>query len=200
MSNERMSRGTRSPIFSRATFAAQAPTTGRCRPTPRPSMRIWVPSISRRSADMPSATAKGLRHFEPGIYAELQSELLRCAVHAWVEDNETRKFSQELRFSGALSERVDWMVGGFYTDETTDLTGRPVRVPGRVWHTTGIVVYLERAGHLRGEGGLRVPDAALHVSVRHAVRCTLQHQRPDVRTDHGVRHVRSRRRAEARVG
>lgn len=36
------------------------------------------------------------------------------------EDNETRKFSQEIRLAVALSERLDWLIGTFYTHEKTD--------------------------------------------------------------------------------
>lgn len=35
------------------------------------------------------------------------------------EDTETRKFTQEIRLSGAADARVNWLIGGFYTDEKT---------------------------------------------------------------------------------
>ena len=73
---------------------------------------------------------------------------------AWVEDNETRKFSQEVRLSGSVSHRVDWLVGGFYTDETTDLNGgfssfqgAPSWSPLGAWTASNSpVTYKETAG------------------------------------------------------
>ncbi len=38
-----------------------------------------------------------------------------------LNDNSTRKFTQELRFSAPLGSRVDWLVGGFYTHEDSKL-------------------------------------------------------------------------------
>jgi outer membrane receptor protein involved in Fe transport len=73
---------------------------------------------------------------------------------AWVEDNDTRKFSQEVRFSGELA-RFDWLAGGFYTDESTDLDGGQnafIGVTGQrlgPWFSgTGEVTYRETAGFL----------------------------------------------------
>lgn len=42
---------------------------------------------------------------------------------AWVEDNKTNKFSEELRASASLGKSVDWLLGVFYTDERTQLDG-----------------------------------------------------------------------------
>lgn len=41
----------------------------------------------------------------------------------WEETNKTDKFSQELRLSVPLSERIDWLIGAFYTHEASDLDG-----------------------------------------------------------------------------
>jgi iron complex outermembrane receptor protein len=35
-----------------------------------------------------------------------------------VESNKTNKFTQEIRLSSSIGQRVDWLVGGFYTRET----------------------------------------------------------------------------------
>jgi outer membrane receptor protein involved in Fe transport len=35
---------------------------------------------------------------------------------------ENHKFTQEIRFAGALGERIEWLAGAFYTDEDTDTT------------------------------------------------------------------------------
>lgn len=40
-----------------------------------------------------------------------------------VQDRTTKKFSQEIRYSLPLGEKVDLMVGGFYTDEDTEVSG-----------------------------------------------------------------------------
>lgn len=37
------------------------------------------------------------------------------------EVNESKKFTQEVRVTVPLSERVEWMIGGFYADENSDL-------------------------------------------------------------------------------
>ena len=37
----------------------------------------------------------------------------------FLDDNKTHKFSQELRLSGAAGPYIDWLVGGYYTRETT---------------------------------------------------------------------------------
>jgi iron complex outermembrane recepter protein len=42
---------------------------------------------------------------------------------AWVEDNVTQKFSQELRLAMPLSSRVDWLFGLYYTHEHTTPIG-----------------------------------------------------------------------------
>jgi len=42
---------------------------------------------------------------------------------AWVEDNTSRKFSQELRLAMPLAPRVDWLFGLFYTNEHSDPNG-----------------------------------------------------------------------------
>jgi outer membrane receptor protein involved in Fe transport len=38
----------------------------------------------------------------------------------WLEDNQTKKFSEELRITGAIS-KLDWMAGAFFTRESSDL-------------------------------------------------------------------------------
>jgi iron complex outermembrane recepter protein len=42
---------------------------------------------------------------------------------AWIEDNESRKFTQELRLAMPLASRVDWLFGLFYTDEHSNPDG-----------------------------------------------------------------------------
>lgn len=43
---------------------------------------------------------------------------------AWTDaDNETKNFSQEFRLALPLSDRIDWLLGAFYTDQRTDLDG-----------------------------------------------------------------------------
>jgi iron complex outermembrane recepter protein len=42
---------------------------------------------------------------------------------AWAEDNETSKFSQELRLAMPLGERIDWLGGLLYTHEQTTPDG-----------------------------------------------------------------------------
>ena len=37
----------------------------------------------------------------------------------YYEDNETRKFTQEIRLSASVAERFDWLAGVFYTHEST---------------------------------------------------------------------------------
>jgi iron complex outermembrane receptor protein len=71
---------------------------------------------------------------------------------AWVEHNETRKFSQEIRLTGSIATRADWLLGGFYTDETTDLNGGQYAFQGlsgmRLGHwdtSSGPVTYREPA-------------------------------------------------------
>jgi len=44
------------------------------------------------------------------------------AAAAFIEDFEGSKFSEELRFETQLGDRVDWLVGGFFTDEDVELT------------------------------------------------------------------------------
>jgi outer membrane receptor protein involved in Fe transport len=68
---------------------------------------------------------------------QFSGQFFNVPYTAWVEDNETRKFSQELRFSGAFSDRVDWVAGGFYTDETTDLAGGQTAFQGSSWAPLG---------------------------------------------------------------
>lgn len=50
-------------------------------------------------------------------------------------ENKTDKFSQEIRFSGGFNDSVDWLLGGFYTDE--DSTYRQTRLATNP--TTGAV-------------------------------------------------------------
>jgi iron complex outermembrane recepter protein len=43
--------------------------------------------------------------------------LFQVAGALFFDRNETEKFSQEVRFDIPLAEKVEWLVGGFYTDE-----------------------------------------------------------------------------------
>jgi iron complex outermembrane recepter protein len=48
-----------------------------------------------------------------------------AAVFGFAENIPSTKLSQELRFSGTVFTKLDWMVGGFYTQESTKLTEGP---------------------------------------------------------------------------
>ena len=54
------------------------------------------------------------------IYAGLVQPRFGVSSAELYSDNETKKFTQELRFAMPLGPRVDWLFGGFYTDEKTD--------------------------------------------------------------------------------
>ena len=54
-----------------------------------------------------------------GYYGALANALYGVNGVAQYQHAETKKFTQELRFSGQLSERFDWLLGGFYTHEDT---------------------------------------------------------------------------------
>jgi iron complex outermembrane receptor protein len=41
----------------------------------------------------------------------------------FVDDVESTKFSQEVRLAGSFGPRLEWMLGGFYTEEDTDRIG-----------------------------------------------------------------------------
>lgn len=62
---------------------------------------------------------------------------------AYENDVRTRKFSQEVRFSTALGERVDWLLGGFYTDEDN----KSAQILSTVDPVTGALLQNALVGH-----------------------------------------------------
>lgn len=67
-------------------------------------------------ADLIAVSGYGVNHFADSIDL---SELFGAPVER-TEDNETTKFTQEIRLAMPLGERVDWLVGAFYADEESD--------------------------------------------------------------------------------
>jgi len=53
----------------------------------------------------------------------LSNALYGIGGDAWVEDNTTKKISQEIRLAMPLGSHVDWLFGLFYTHEKTNPTG-----------------------------------------------------------------------------
>src|SRR5205823_1733810 len=50
---------------------------------------------------------------------------VQCACSpgvAWVDNNKTKKFTEEVRLSVPIGQRVEWLLGGFYTDENSQYT------------------------------------------------------------------------------
>jgi outer membrane receptor protein involved in Fe transport len=41
----------------------------------------------------------------------------------WRENNETKKFSEELRFETPITKQINWLLGFFYTDENSSIDG-----------------------------------------------------------------------------
>jgi outer membrane receptor protein involved in Fe transport len=56
---------------------------------------------------------------QSSVYRTFTQSLFGVAGGAQVDDRKTTKFSQELRLSMPLGTRVEWLFGGFYTDERT---------------------------------------------------------------------------------
>jgi len=71
-----------------------------------------------KNYDLVDSTASGITQFLfPLVYPEAPDfgNILRKGYSL-------KKFSQEARFSGSIGERVDWIVGGFYTREKAEYT------------------------------------------------------------------------------
>jgi iron complex outermembrane receptor protein len=71
-----------------------------------------------------AVSAYSINHFvhtydATNFYGTLQEDYFRVPGVLYYEDNETGKFTQEIRLSASVGERFDWLAGVFYTHEST---------------------------------------------------------------------------------
>lgn len=74
------------------------------------------------SADLTSITAYDLNRFSAIFdrsvnFGSFIQKIFGVTGDYYTQDFVTKKFSQELRFSGKLWDSLDWLVGGYYTNE-----------------------------------------------------------------------------------
>jgi iron complex outermembrane recepter protein len=79
-------------------------------------------SVDLGSVDITSVTGYNINSFTDSfdaayIYSAAVAPLFGVTGAGIFNDNETHKLSQEIRLSGPLGERFEWLLGGFYTDE-----------------------------------------------------------------------------------
>jgi outer membrane receptor protein involved in Fe transport len=75
-------------------------------------------------ARLVSLTGYGVDHYSAvvdgsDLYGSASAALFGLPGVAQFADNRTNKLSQEVRFSGVLGQRLDWLLGFFYTNEDT---------------------------------------------------------------------------------
>jgi len=66
--------------------------------------------------DVTSLTGYNINHFNDVV----DFSSLYGPGQALVDDNSTKKFTEEVRLSTRIGERLDWLVGAFYTHESSD--------------------------------------------------------------------------------
>lgn len=108
---------------------------------------------------------------------QFSGQFFNTPYTAWVEDNETRKFSQELRFSGSVAERVEWVAGGFYTDETTDLAGGQTAFRGGSWTPFG--AWFTSAGPVGYRETAAFANVTPHITERFEVQLGVRYSEND---------------------
>lgn len=103
-----------------------------------------VANVGFGEAQLTSVTGYNINEFEDSLDATFAlgnstQALFGVRGTPQLNDNRTRKFSQEVRFSAPIGRNVEWMLGGFYTDEDskyqqTRLAKDPVtgRIAGQV--------------------------------------------------------------------
>jgi outer membrane receptor protein involved in Fe transport len=82
-------------------------------------------TASLGQVELTSISGYNINEFSDSIdlvpFSSLTEEVFGVTGTPLLDDVTTKKFTQELRLTTPLGQKVEWMIGGFYTDEDSDV-------------------------------------------------------------------------------